>query len=1141
MIQLLLAVALVTQVGTLEATTVSDATTLSGTVLDETGQPIKGAVVGVKDFRFDGRGNERTTTTDGEGNYEIKDFEPSQLFWVVFAYKPGFGFTNKFPQNLSVTSMDFTLRKPIPASIRFFEPDGRLANDVEFELSSIQNVLGALSKSMLKTLRLPELQVVDGKLELDFLSMGGSITFKTKHPKFGTQSSYLRSAGGEYNFRFRAAAEVHGVVDLGDFNTSEVEFLLVTNPSEELDERDVRVAGAATVKPDEEGRFHVSAIETGALQVTLVNESKLPFYLNRVGNTEVTAGNPLDLKLELKKSVLVSGKVIGDDGRPVANATLNLGGLLETDADGGFHFYRRPGIIHGGFQAVPSPWLNPGFNNLAYRIPQFDDTFALPAIQLRKAAKISGVVVDLDGIPQPSVNVSASWLARSAGGTYSQCFDSTVSDELGRFELSQTDDSVRTTIKAQSKTHASVKVLTVLPGLKREVEITVSTANMSPVHGRVVDENGQPIPQAKISMMSVQSVNGQERGRSRIFFDEEFKDYQLFTDQDGKFKTPKSISTQNGVAVVVEAKGYTGVNLDTAYASTEKGFDMGDIKLERNLAISGTVVDTNGEPVEGVKVWTHGFERSGRNDLATTRSNASGQFVLQGANPESRFAFVEHPGYHFTGFAIPSSRDSSLAVRVAAKTKMPLDKPLQFADSSIMDRGENLLELLETIMESDPKSPLAQSLYRDALLQMASIYPERAVANLPRLTSSRSRAAVLFRIGDVDAAIEQLGADRNPSDAYYICKFILANPKTLHFDKLFVEANAYLDQIQDTSSRLSMAASLIVACRVAGRQRQAKQLSEKYVKLAQSDGNREHAKGTMAVAAAWSHPEIALKLLQSISDEMVSGRQMSNAAWQVANLPRVAEMFLNGIADPSDQAGLFKRMAYRMSTVDLDRALKLARTSKDRYQGENNAVALAHIAVGIAKTNPSQSKLIVREAFERMSLNEKYNYSFGPALMMLNHAMNADPDRTGEYFWRTLAKVNSPYEENPNRDKLTNRENNLAHVAILLNQYGRYPEIEKQIVDAIFDRWENNQKPNLDYRQHVPAYVAMTLHDPARAVRWYQMTWESESDQDRARPDAPWHLMARLIQAEQPETARIINRKVFNSWNIGDPYLYMFD
>ncbi len=1142
MIELLLAIALVTQAGMINASADSENNSLIGTVLDEQGQPISGATIGLSEFRYDGQGELRTTTTDADGKYQFKDFEPPKPFWSVFAYKPGFGFASQqLGINSTLPPCNFTLRTPVPATIRFFEPNGRPANNVEFKLESISSGSSiALSKATLEKIGLQEPQVVEGKIELNFLGIG-RITFKTKHPQFGTQASYLRSTGGEYRIHFRPAAEIRGVVDLGKFKASEVELQLSTTQPGKLDERDIRVVGAAFVKLDAEGRFHVDAIETGSLQIQLINESKLPFYLEQIGKTEVTEVNPVELKLELKKSVLVHGKVIGDDGSPVVGAKLNLKGSLETDAKGEFQVYSQPGVIHGGIQSVPAPWLSPGFGSLAYQISQNKDTFALPTIQLKKAAKIQGVVVDPDGTPQPGVSVLASWMARSAGGTYTQAYDSAMTDDQGCFVMSQTDDSVRTTIKAQSKTHASVKTETVMPGFKREVRITVSTEGMSPVQGRVVDETGKPIPNAEISMMSVQTDRGRETGEFRIFFDDDRTVYHLYSDKDGKFETPQSISTQNGVVIVVSAKGYTGAKLDTAYASNKGRFEIGDIKLSRNLAITGTIVDTDGKPVEGAKVWTHGIGGMEDDTETSTQSDASGTFELTGANPEARFAFVEHPEYHFTGFAIPGSRGSAVSIRVAANSMLPLDKPLQFSNRPKKIRDDFLLELLQPIMESDPNSRSAQALYRDALLQLAKNHPELTAADLQKLTSSRSRAMVLFRIGNVDAAIEQLGADKNPRHVFEISKFIQANPETSQFDKLFVEANAYLDQIQDTTTRLSMVAPLIVACRVAGKQRQANQICEKYLNQSQSDGNSDHAQGAFAVAAAASHPDIALQLLQSISDENTSARMMSDAVWQIATIPKVADEFLASCADPGSQAGLVKRMAYRMSTVDLDHALMLARTSKDRYSAQNNVDALGQIALGISKTDPQRSQLIMREAFERMSQIKKTNGSFGPALMMLNQAMFADPTATGEYFWRTLARVNGPDYVNPNYDKLTNRENNLAEVAILLNQYGLYPDIEKQLVEQIFDRWENNREANLDYRDHVPAYVAMTLHDPGRAIRWYQMTWVNESDQDRARPDAPWHLMACLIQVEQPETARIINRKVYHSWNTGDPYYYMFD
>lgn len=134
--------------------------------------------------------------------------------------------------------------------------------------------------------------------------------------------------------------------------------------------------------------------------------------------------------------------------------------------------------------------------------------------------------------------------------------------------------------------------------------------------GRVVDPDGKGIASAQITVMLRASNWGSSIGRDRIT-----------TDEQGKFEI-KAIPTEHKYTLYVIAEGY-GENrnegIDTEDA-VNNHLDIGALTLAvANLSVSGVVVDNDGKPVAGARIYCSGEGQS----RSRAQTDIEGKFTLE--------------------------------------------------------------------------------------------------------------------------------------------------------------------------------------------------------------------------------------------------------------------------------------------------------------------------------------------------------------------------------------------------------------------------------------------------------------------------------------------------------------------------------
>ncbi len=130
------------------------------------------------------------------------------------------------------------------------------------------------------------------------------------------------------------------------------------------------------------------------------------------------------------------------------------------------------------------------------------------------AARVQGVVRDVQGRPMPGVRIEEFEAGLS-----------TQSDELGRYQLEElrfTGDVAWLEARAKGFLPETVKVPMPIRGQK-QVEVDVVLRRLAPIEGRVVDQEGQPVPGVFINCFQLEDGSGSysdlptdEAGRFRI-------------------------------------------------------------------------------------------------------------------------------------------------------------------------------------------------------------------------------------------------------------------------------------------------------------------------------------------------------------------------------------------------------------------------------------------------------------------------------------------------------------------------------------------------------------------------------------------------------------------------------------------------
>lgn len=366
---------------------------------------------------------------------------------------------------------------------------------------------------------------------------------------------------------------------------------------------------------DAGGSFAFGALRPGEYQL-------LATLGDRVAQEAVTVPRRRDVDdvtLALAAGVTVDGTVVDDTGAPIAGAKVRLDrraprprmGAATATTDGAGRFRFGP-IAPGELELAAS---RDGY------LPATDEEVRVAAVEsrtvtlaLQRARRIEGKVVDREGTPVAGAVVVAS--PRGQGSDV-ETSDRTGTDGAFGLDLRGGGYALQITHELFRPGEASVEA----PARGLVVRLEPGAG----IEGEVLDEDGKPVRGAHVAVVA--AAPQQDRAARRAT-----------TDARGRFRLG---GLDPGTVFVIAQRSMAELAA-TAVARVEvppEGAAPVRLRFEAGLALAGTVVDPDGAPLAGVKVWAHGAERNrgggfGEFLAATSQGQAesddAGRFTIRG-------------------------------------------------------------------------------------------------------------------------------------------------------------------------------------------------------------------------------------------------------------------------------------------------------------------------------------------------------------------------------------------------------------------------------------------------------------------------------------------------------------------------------
>ena len=343
-----------------------------------------------------------------------------------------------------------------------------------------------------------------------------------------------------------------------------------------------------------------------------------------------------------RSAASLRGRVIdATDGKPVPSAIVTLrargGDILDetvTADDGAFAFGGiEPAVRVVAVQADGYAFLTePLVDWIGRRASPMADGKVLE-LALDSAVKVSGRVVDASGNGIAGAEVSVE--DREGWGRWPRpVSDTATTDGEGRFAIADAPSgTLFARATAAGRAPGEAEVGNAGPGRARE-GIVITLTDGGSLRGRVLDAQGTPVAGAKVAFTPAPDEDRGGPGRGRRRMDAAAAVAPVTSGADGSFVID-SLAEGAGFLAASAEKG-SGVVATRVSAGSETAVD---VRLDSTGSVAGRVVDGNGAPLAGARVFVAGDwrdrEAMARNAAAgqtfrSTASDAEGRFQIDG-------------------------------------------------------------------------------------------------------------------------------------------------------------------------------------------------------------------------------------------------------------------------------------------------------------------------------------------------------------------------------------------------------------------------------------------------------------------------------------------------------------------------------
>ena len=405
------------------------------------------------------------------------------------------------------------------------------------------------------------------------------------------------------------------------------------------------------------GEFSLEDLPVGSYTLRVRSPSHRP---ESVSDLELTADQVIDVAVELRAGLGISGRVVDPVGRPVVGADVECQPALQRRGPIVFRIrddplewaiadFRTRTDDAGAFQLRQLP---SGNRRLIVRHPDWApstlDRVASGSrgltIRMARGGEIRGKVHGPDGEPIPDAEVMAYSTEESFLGATRRNAVVDRTDESGTYHLAWVPaGTVEIAVQPAGYSKWVSDDLIVEEG-ESVADFDIELAAPVNVTGRVVNARGEPVEAATV-WVSSRTENVSSRSES---------------DADGRFSNDE-LQPGSDYRLRVDHREYLSFSGDPFDIS--ETVDLGTIELLEGLSIEGRIVTVDQQPVKTASIDV--FQRAG-DGRSSVRENehadADGEFAILGLPDGEYEVRVTSPGF---------GRRTSESVRLDHKTKAP--------------------------------------------------------------------------------------------------------------------------------------------------------------------------------------------------------------------------------------------------------------------------------------------------------------------------------------------------------------------------------------------------------------------------------------------------------------------------------------
>ena len=616
---------------------------IGGTVVDEAKKPVANARVFFSSIVPRAQKSELLQTrSDAEGKWtlDVPDAPANARGWTyrrIVIIAPGFGWKALLSNSKDAKPLDVMLQagtsvsgvvqdaegKPI-AGVRVTPGGATVGEDYENSVQFGQNLAQEFSVQSGE----------DGTFSFDGVPLDATVYAFIKDPRFAT--TYAQSKAG-------------AVLTLKALPTPKISGRVVGPDGAPRAGIEVTASGFgedAAVLTDAQGRYTLAPVPVeNGVQVQF-RDPKNELLAPTQQVPKLAPGEEKTLAdVQLSRGVLVTGRVVDEDEKPVVGASLYSQSeeQLTTDKDGKFQMRVAPGRGYLSISSETHVHPGDGGGGRQLNVPKDQETFDLGDIKMVRGGFIEGTARAEDGsIPKGArLSYERGW---GANGTV---------DDEGKFKIGPLRPGA-VSLKSSGEWDIAGESKFTLPkgGGTVPATLTLRKVTLASATGRVVDAKGAPVANAKLQI----TVFLDKERNSRTF-------RQVSSDNNGDFTVDKLRPEQAVAFGKIEGDEFAVLETGEAVKGAN-GWSLGEIIVARQDAVvTGQIVGADGQPVANALVvatgkWTPNF--------ATT--DATGNFKLEKL-PAGTVEIVAAHGEEFARQSVDASAPAPLALKLASSTK----------------------------------------------------------------------------------------------------------------------------------------------------------------------------------------------------------------------------------------------------------------------------------------------------------------------------------------------------------------------------------------------------------------------------------------------------------------------------------------